>query len=158
MDLDPRDTQSLARLRVVGAVVLCIGVIAFFYGLNLKLAVPEIASGDFLEGRVSIDQVGRRNDAEFRAIATMMTGAFVAFVGLAFALRSSRRMMRLNAVGVEYTAEAVGRGLRRGLADDDPPRLGDVQARLAKLEDLRAQGLVNDDEYAAKRSEIIASL
>jgi hypothetical protein len=66
-------------------------------------------------------------------------------------------MMRLNAVGLEYSAEAVGRGLRRGLASDEPAA-ADVQARLATLESLRTQGLVSDAEYAAKRSEILAAL
>ena len=49
------------------------------------------------------------------------------------------------------------RGLRRGLAEDEAPA-PDLESRLAKLQELHAKGLVSDDEYASKRTEILASL
>lgn len=117
---------------------------------------------DFLAGRISIGDVGRENqewiesserrgEATFQAVAITFFGIFVGAVGASLLLTSSRRLREVAYADREFTAEAIGRGLQRGLGND-------VEARLEKLAKLHERGLVTEAEYAAKRQPILADV
>ena len=70
-------------------------------------------------------------------------------------------------LGKRNTSEAIGREVGKAVASRGAapapvswpqPQQQTVEDRLASLDRLRQQGLVNDEEYAAKRTQIIESL
>jgi hypothetical protein len=86
--------------------------------------------------------------------AWICTGLGVMSVASGF--RLSRTGRTLEAAVIENDASALGRGFSRGSG----PRTsgGDAAARLAQLQQLRAQGLISDEELEEKRSAIIDGL
>ena len=145
--------RALKPVRVVGGVLLVLGLAIVGVGLYKRSTLPpEISSQEFLSGAKSIDDIGRRNDAEFSATGWLMGGGFVAFVGLMQLLAASRTVRRAGNAIVQEQAQAVALGLREGLAGRS------AEDRLSELDGLRAKGLVNDSEYAAKRREILETV
>ncbi len=55
-------------------------------------------------------------------------------------------------------ASAVARAMQAQQAPIEPPPAASVEERLAKLEELHTSGVINEDEYTAKRREILDNL
>lgn len=155
-----RDLRSLSRVgMLIGAVLLVLGLV------RLASVPPEPASPDssgFMEGHISIDEVGRRNDAWFDASVERGNAQFIAFALLGFGavafLGGLGLTRRARSIGYQLQAEhaaAITRGVRVGLT---PPASGGREDRLAELIGLHQRGLISDTELAAKRQEILASL
>ena len=94
-----------------------------------------------------MDSVRANGDAEFRGTSLIMFGAFVLLAGAGFSARARRAGIALT----KENMQAVGEGLSAGLG-------GDPAARLERLESLRRNGTVTDEEYRRKRAEIVAQL
>jgi hypothetical protein len=148
-----RDASWIARtLLVVG--VLLVGFGAF--SLATAPARPSMPDDrGFLEGRKTIDDIGRANDAWmdanrardaalFRGWASLLLGLGMVAGGAGL----SRRGRALQYGLTEQYAAAIGRGIRGSTS-------GSAASRLAQLDDLRAKGLISDAEHAAKRQAIL---
>ena len=97
-------------------------------------------------------QAHQRHDrATFIAYSIGGLGMFVIFAGVRLMLVSSRRVRRAVAGIAAEGAGTIARGIRSGLATD-------AASRLTQLEELRGKGLVSEDEFQAKRREIVATL
>jgi len=90
---------------------------------------PNLAD-QFMGGQVTIGQVTaadqewmrrsrERNAAIFEAVGTTMGGIFGLALGASLFMRSSRRRREIAYADAEFTAEAVARGLKRGMRSDD---------------------------------------
>ena len=170
-------------IAALGAVVLLIGLVLSSQ-VPPERRMPS-AHFDFdrfeREGNDWFEASSRRADAQTKAYSCLMFGAFGLLTGLALVIQSSRGTARVLYLDDELRAEAQARGVRRALHDAGSARPpldqasqhvpptgyramapsaehGDVASRLRKLDDLRTQGLVADDEYAEKRREILGSV
>jgi hypothetical protein len=141
MDKNPSDTVSKGP-QLWRALVI-VGLLLFVGGLGWSATIP-----DFMSRRLSFEESSRAMRHDFRAKSMMMMGLFAAGVGGLFHPRTRQWALSL----ARQTAAASAEGVRQGLAKES------VEARLAKLDDLRTKGLVTDDEYAAKRAAILAEL
>ena len=167
MSHDPT-TASLRTFRLAGLAVLVAGLALLTVGIVSFTRVPAEPSmprhEGFLEGRKSIDDVGRENDewfeaskrrteAETTAFGFTGGGVFLVLAGGALLVVTGRRMRTLAKAVIASSAEAVASGMRKGLGDETDPR-----ARLDRLTGLHRDGAITDAEYERKRAEIIATL
>jgi uncharacterized membrane protein len=152
-------------LKRAGAVVMFVGVCLIVLGIVLAVTAPpapRMPSHDgFLQGEVTIDEIGkangdwmegneRHNMAVFRGMLVGGFGVLITFIGGSLLLVGSRRV-RQTVTGI--AAEAAGtiaRGVKTGIDD--------AKARLERLEELRKSNLVSEEEYQAKRREIVDKL
>jgi hypothetical protein len=138
----------MQHLKRISRVLLLVGAVAVVAGIVQFVVMSPDPSGDaFLSGRVSFDDVVAHNNAEARAIASLMLGAFCLLAGFGFSPRARRMQLELAA----ESAEVVTRGVRRGLENDS----ASPADRLRKLAELHAQGLITDAELEARRHAVI---
>ncbi len=153
--MSPRalDTLSDATrpLRPFGFAALGLGLTLFAIGAVRYVLAPSErpfgADGWF-------ESASARMDAESGAMTFLMFGAFIAIVGVALLVSSSRRVMQAKLGALSATAAAVREGL---VGDTGRPAL-DPSARLTRLEDLHRRGHLTTAEYQRKRTEIVDSL
>lgn len=99
-----------------------------FVGLPEEPRQPNM-NDQFMRGQVTIGDVSershewmRRSEERqmqlFEAIAASMFGVFALAVGGSLFMRSSRRRREIAYADAEFTAEAVARGLKRGINSD----------------------------------------
>jgi uncharacterized membrane protein len=153
-------------LKRAGTVVLFVGVCMIVLGIVLVVTAPpapRMPSHDgFLQGEVTIDQIGKSNDdwiegherhniAVFRGMLVGGFGVLVTFIGGSLLLVGSQRVRKTVTGIAAEAAGTIARGVKTGL-DDDP------KARLEQLEELRKSGLVSEEEFQAKRREIVDKL
>jgi uncharacterized membrane protein YdbT with pleckstrin-like domain len=99
-------------------------------------------------GTVTIESAGETGESVFSNIPDPQHVRQIIFTQLeADEVGDSRR-----------DAEAIASALRSGSTTAPPAAPGDAAARLQQLEDLRAGGLVSEQEYQAKRNEILGDL
>jgi hypothetical protein len=163
-----RVSTSLRTYRLAGLVVLVAGLALLTVGIisftRVPPEVPMPSHDGFLEGRKSIDDVGRENDdwfeaskrrtkAETNAFGFTAGAVFLIFTGGMLLIVTGRRTRTLASVALASSAEALAAGIRKGLGDDTDPR-----ARLDRLTALHRDGAITDAEYERKRAEIISAL
>jgi hypothetical protein len=133
-----RDVQKISKIAIIVGIVMIIAGVAF------RVTAPaELPMGS--DGWM--DSVRANGDAEFRGTSLIMFGAFVLLAGAGLSARARRAGIALT----KENMQAVGEGLSAGLG-------GDPAARLERLESLRRNGTVTDEEYRRKRAEIVAQL
>jgi hypothetical protein len=134
---------------------------------------PAPDHSGFMEGEISIDEVGRRNhewmegssrhtEATFRAHALISFGMSLGLVGGGLLLAASRKVRTSLAAMTAESAGIVARRIKDALTEDAPgqSRSQDQspQARLEALASLHRGGHLSDQEFEAKRQQVIAQL
>ncbi|HEY5949037.1 MAG TPA: hypothetical protein VIV40_26275 [Kofleriaceae bacterium] len=133
-----RDLDTVSKwLRIVG-VAAVIGGIVRLLTMPKELAMTE--PGWF-------ESASAHNSAQFLGIALIMFGSFVALWGVMMSGRARRAALALQ----KQTTQAMSEGVAEGLGLDP-------KARLERLEALRRDGTLTDDEYRRKRAEIVDQL
>lgn len=164
-----RVTTSLRTYRLAGLVVLVAGLALLTVGIisftRVPPEVPMPSHEGFLEGRKSIDDIGRENDewfeankrrahAETNAFGFTAGAVFLIITGGMLLVVTGRRTRALASAALASSAEAVAAGIRKGLGEAGT----DPRARLDRLTALHRDGAITDAEYERKRAEIISAL
>ena len=95
----------------------CASFVAFGAGALLVLTAAYLYL-DLPPQRQYADNAADYNAAIMEAFTALVFGVFMLLAGLAFFLRSSARRRRIAYADAEFTAEAVARGIKRGLDSD----------------------------------------
>lgn len=146
--------QPLRPFRRGAKVVAFVGLALVAIGIVWKVSVPS--NDGFMEGEISIDDVSHNNEADFQATSLIMLGAFLSLAGAGYLVTSSRSARRASYAVITEVASAATAGV---VGTVEPRRdVGTVEQRLDRLEQLRASRRISDDEYRAKRGEILSQL
>lgn len=95
-------------------------------------------------GTLTIESAGETGDSVFRNIPDPDGARSLIF----------QQMEAYDNARTDRNAQAVARAMQADAASAQ----GSVEDRLAKLDELRAAGTINDDEYAKKRADILDDL
>jgi hypothetical protein len=133
-----RDLNAVAKvLTLVGLAAIVGGVVRL---ATMPAELPFASPGWFESAKA-------HGDAKFMGIALLMFGAFAGLWGLMMSARGRGAALALR----KQSAQALGEGLAAGLGTDP-------KARLERLEELRRDGTLTEDEYRRKRAEIVDKL
>jgi hypothetical protein len=132
------DTSVLSTIVLILAIALIIGGALYYRSAPAEL---PMGSDGWMES------VRANSDVEFTGTGMIMFGCFLLFVSFGL----SMRLRRANLAWSREHMQVVGEGLAAGFGSDPTTRLD-------RLEALRRDGTLSDDEYRRKRSDIIAQL
>jgi hypothetical protein len=82
-----------------------------------------------------------------------MFGVFGVLAGIMFSARGRRAALAIH----KQSMQAMSEGVAAGLGIESNAQL-DPKARLERLELLRREGTLTEDEYRRKRAEVVAQL
>jgi hypothetical protein len=133
-----RDVDTVSKWMRIGGIVSVVGGIVRVVTAPKEL--PFAAPGWF-------ESVEAHGSAQFQGIGLIMLGAFVLLTGLMLSARARRATLALS----KQSTQAIGEGLAEGLGID-------AKSRLERLEQLRRDGTLTDDEYRRKRAQIVDQL
>jgi hypothetical protein len=134
----PPNTSAVSTAVLIAAIALIIGGVIYYFS-----APPELPRGS--EGW--FESVSAANDVELTGTGMIGLGIFGLFVSFALSMRLRRAQLAWS----REDMQAVGEGLAAGFGTDP-------KQRLHRLEALRRDGTVSDEEYRRKRADIVAQL
>jgi len=133
-----RDLDTVSKWLRIGGLVAAVGGI-----VRLVTAPKELAMGD----PGWFESASAHSSAQFLGIALIMFGVFGFLAGLMLSARARRAVLALQ----KQTTQAMSEGVAEGLGIDP-------KARLERLEQLRREGTLTDEEYRRKRAQIVDQL
>src|SRR5688572_2317363 len=135
------ESKGLRDLSAVSKVIGIIGLAAFAGGIvrfaTAPAELPFDAPGWF-------ESAEAHGDATFLAMMLLMLGGFAVLMSLLLSRRGRRAALAMQ----KQTMQALSEGVAAGLGTDP-------KARLERLEALRRDGTLSEDEYRRKRAEIV---
>jgi len=133
-----RDLNSISKwLRIGGAIGIVAGI-AFY--ATAPASVPMSDSQWF-------ERESARHHAQFIGEMLGMFGLFFFLTGWGASARAQRIRLALQ----KQSAQAMSEGVAAGMGSDP-------KARLERLDSLRRDGTLTEDEYRRKRAEIVDAL